>query len=135
MGKNIGADTSQFEQERGGWMAGLLFAFMIYIVLLVLTFTMKTKVKILGIILLAGGVINKAITNLWGIIALALLVPADVVALRYKPSTTPSNTGTAAGFLSQQQLVKGNCSNKGTALSLGKQTRPHRSRELQTHIN
>jgi drug/metabolite transporter (DMT)-like permease len=88
--ENLGTDTSQFEQEMGGWIVGLFFAFIIYIVLLVLTFTMKTtkKVKILGIILLAGGVINTAITNLWGIVALALLIPAGVIALRYKPSTS-----------------------------------------------
>ncbi|HEY1248984.1 MAG TPA: hypothetical protein VGE97_08365, partial [Nitrososphaera sp.] len=63
----------QFQTTFGAAVVGIFFAFIIYIVLLVLTFTMKTRpvkrVKVLGIILIVGGVITTAITNLWGIVA------------------------------------------------------------------
>lgn len=78
----------QFQTTFGAAIVGIFFAFIIYIVLLVLTFTIKTipvkRVKILGIILIVGGVITTVITNLWGIVAFALLLPAGIVALRYK---------------------------------------------------
>jgi hypothetical protein len=91
----------QFQTTFGAAIVGIFFAFIIYIVLLVLTFTMNNKppkttsrVKVLGIILVVGGVITTAITNLWGIIALALLLPAGIVALRHKEETTTTTTTT-----------------------------------------
>jgi hypothetical protein len=66
--------------------AGAFFiAFFIYVAILVITFVLKTKTKIVGTLILVLGVIAMAITNLWGIIPFALLLPAGIVALRYKP--------------------------------------------------
>jgi hypothetical protein len=53
--------------------------------MLVLTFVIANKIKALGIILIVIGLITMIITNFWGIIPFALLLPAGVVALRYKP--------------------------------------------------
>ena len=71
-------------------MAGLAFAFILYIVTLVITFVIRTRTKLLGVIFIVLGVIGVAITNGWGIIPFALLLPAGIVALRYKPKPTPS---------------------------------------------
>ena len=79
---NIGGGTSDVLANAA---VGLFFAFIMYIILLVLTFTMKTKTKALGIILIVVGFIAMVITNLWGVLAFALLLPAGIVALRYKP--------------------------------------------------
>lgn len=68
------------------FVGGLAFAFILYIVMLVLTFVIANKTKALGITLIVIGFIAMVITNFWGIIPFALLLPAGVVALRYKPS-------------------------------------------------
>jgi hypothetical protein len=84
---------------------GLFFAFIMYIILLVLTFTMKTKTKALGIILIIVGFIAMVITNLWGVLAFALLLPAGIVALRYKApgGTTRTKAEAAASARSDQK--------------------------------
>ncbi len=74
------------------FMAGVALAFILYIVLLVVTFVVKTKTKIVGVILLILGVISVIITNGWGIIPFALLLPAGIVALRYKPKELTKQT-------------------------------------------
>jgi hypothetical protein len=51
---------------------------------IVITFVVKNT-KAVGITLLVIGVIAMAITNLWGIMPFALLLPAGIVALRYNP--------------------------------------------------
>jgi len=66
------------------FIAGLAFAFIFYIVMLVLTFVIRNKTKALGIILILMGFIAMAITNFWGVIPFALLLPAGIVALRHK---------------------------------------------------
>jgi Sec-independent protein secretion pathway component TatC len=55
-----------------------------YIALIPITFAVKNKTKVVGIILLVIGVITTAITNLWGIIPFALLLPAGILSLRFK---------------------------------------------------
>jgi hypothetical protein len=70
------ASTSPF-------LAGLAIAFILYIVGIVIAFVVKNT-KGVGIILLAIGVIAIVVTNGWGIIAFALLLPAGIVALREK---------------------------------------------------
>lgn len=67
------------------FVGGLAFAFILYIIMLVLTFVIANKTKALGIILIVIGFITMIVTNFWGIIPFALLLPAGVVALRYKP--------------------------------------------------
>jgi Protein of unknown function (DUF4064) len=69
------------------FLGGTVVAFFLYIAMLVITFVVKSKVKVLGILLLAIGAICVAITNGWGIIPFALLLPAGIVALRHKPKT------------------------------------------------
>jgi hypothetical protein len=64
-------------------VTGLAFAFLFYIVCIVITFVIKNT-KILGTILITLGVIAVPITNGWGIISFALLLPAGIVAIRYK---------------------------------------------------
>ena len=66
-------------------IAGLFFAFLIYIIILVVTFAVKRRTKAVGITILLLGILTMAVTNLWGIIPFALLLPAGIVALRYKP--------------------------------------------------
>jgi len=66
-------------------VGGLFFAFFIYVAILAITFVVKTKTKIVGIIILVLGILAMATTNLWGIIPFALLLPAGIVALRHKP--------------------------------------------------
>jgi hypothetical protein len=65
------------------FLGGLALAFLLYIAGIVITFVVKNA-KAVGITLLAIGVIAMAITNGWGIIAFALLLPAGIVALRQK---------------------------------------------------
>jgi glucan phosphoethanolaminetransferase (alkaline phosphatase superfamily) len=80
------AENTQFDP----FMAGLAFAFIFYIVVLVITFVIRTRTKLLGIVFIVLGVIAVAITNGWGIIPFALLLPAGIVALRYKPKSVQS---------------------------------------------
>jgi uncharacterized membrane protein len=70
------------------FVVGSFFAFFIYIVILVITFVVKTRTKAVGIMILILGAIGMAITNLWGIIPFALLLPAGIVALKYKHDIT-----------------------------------------------
>jgi hypothetical protein len=60
-------------------MGGLAFSFLLYIAGIVITFVVKNT-KAVGIALLVIGVIAMVITNGWGIIAFALLLPAGIVA-------------------------------------------------------
>ena len=55
-------------------MAGVALAFLLYIAGIVITFVLKNT-KAVGITLLVIGVITMVITNLWGIIPFALLLP------------------------------------------------------------
>jgi hypothetical protein len=61
-----------------------MFAFLLYIVILVITFAVKRKTKAVGVTIIILGIITMAVTNGWGIIPFALLLPAGIVALRYK---------------------------------------------------
>jgi hypothetical protein len=63
--------------------SGLAFAFLFYIACIVTTFVIKNT-KVVGSILLGLGVIALPITNFWGIIPFALLLPAGIVAIRQK---------------------------------------------------
>ncbi len=56
-----------------------------YIAMIPITFAIKSKTKAVGIILLVIGFIAMVITNMWGIIPFALLLPSGILALRYKP--------------------------------------------------
>ena len=58
-------------------------SFFLYIAGIVITFVAKNA-KAIGIALIVIGVIAMVITNGWGIIAFALLLPAGIVALRHK---------------------------------------------------
>jgi hypothetical protein len=73
------------------FMGGLAFAFLLYIVGLVITFVVKNT-KAIDISLLGIGVIAMVITNGWGLIAFALLLPAGIVALRHKVNAAASIT-------------------------------------------
>jgi hypothetical protein len=64
-------------------IAGISGAFFMLIALIPITFIIR-KPKVVGIILIIFGIIITGITNLWGIIPLALLLPAGIVALREK---------------------------------------------------
>jgi glucan phosphoethanolaminetransferase (alkaline phosphatase superfamily) len=81
-------EIQEHEELTSSWspfIGGLAFAFILYIIMLVLTFVIANKTKALGIILIVIGFIAMVITNFWGIIPFALLLPAGIVALRYKP--------------------------------------------------
>jgi hypothetical protein len=66
------------------FLAGSAIAFFLYIFMLIITFVVKSKLKVVGIILIVFGIICVAITNGWGIIPFALLLPAGIVAMRHK---------------------------------------------------
>jgi hypothetical protein len=67
-------------------IAGLSFlSLLIYTGILIITFVIKQRVKLAGILILSLGVLATISSNVWGIIALFLLVPAGIVALRWKP--------------------------------------------------
>jgi uncharacterized membrane protein len=72
------------KEKFSNFVGGTFFAFLIYIVVLVVTFAVKTKTKAVGITIIILGVIGMATTNLWGIIPFALLLPAGISALRFK---------------------------------------------------
>jgi hypothetical protein len=74
---------ASFESVVQPFMTGLAFAFIFYIVMLVLTFVLRNVVAI-GIILLVLGGISVPITNYYGIIPFALLLPAAILAFRQK---------------------------------------------------
>jgi hypothetical protein len=81
-------ELQEHEEVTSSWIpfiGGLAFSFVLYIIMLVLTFVIANKTKALGIILIVIGFIATVITNFWGIIPFALLLPAGIVALRYKP--------------------------------------------------
>lgn len=58
----------------------------LYIAALVLAFTIKQRTKIVGISLILIAIITVIATSLFGVIGFALLLPAGIVALRYKQS-------------------------------------------------
>lgn len=66
--------------------AGLAFAFIMYIGSTVITFVVKNTIAV-GIVLLAVGIIATIITYGWGVISLALLAPAGIIAIRHKEVT------------------------------------------------
>jgi hypothetical protein len=70
------------------FLAGTAIAFFLYIIMLIITFVVKARIKAVGITLIVLGIICVAITNFWGIIPFALLLPAGIVALRQKPRVT-----------------------------------------------
>jgi len=76
------------KSKTSSFLAGNAFAFFLYIVMLIITFVVKTKIKAVGIVLLILGVFCVAITNFWGIIPFALLLPASILALRQKAPVT-----------------------------------------------
>jgi hypothetical protein len=58
----------------------------LYIAALVLAFTIKQRTKIVGISLILIAIITVIATSLFGVIGFALLLPAGIVAFRYKQS-------------------------------------------------
>jgi uncharacterized membrane protein len=95
---NFFNQTRPTEQERtmheasnstsSTFLAGAGFAFILYIVMLIFTFVVRARTKAVGVMLLVLGGICVVITNGWGIIPFALLLPAGILALRYKPPIT-----------------------------------------------
>ena len=80
----------EFERQRAStnlFIAGSFLAFFMYIGLIPITFVVKNKTTAVGVILLVIGFIAMLTTNLWGIIPFALLLPAGILALRYKKKT------------------------------------------------
>lgn len=83
--KRKGIEHEETQSTTSPFIGGLALAFFIYVAILVIVFAVKSKVKLVGVTVLVLGVITMAITNLWGIIPFALLLPSGIVALRYKP--------------------------------------------------
>ena len=78
------------------FLGGAMVAFFIYIVILIVTFVVRTKTKGVGITIIILGILTMASTNLWGIIPFALLLPAGIVALRYKSPSVESTVNNAS---------------------------------------
>jgi len=83
------------KSKNSPFLTGTAFAFFLYIVMLIITFVVKTRIKAVGIILLVLGGISVAITNGWGIIPFALLLPAGILALRHKQGLKEPPTGSS----------------------------------------
>jgi len=83
-------ELTPIEAQTAPFFAGLFLSFFMYIAAIPLTFAIKSKTKMVRIILLVIGVITTEITNLWRIIPFALLLPAGILALRYKKKTKVS---------------------------------------------
>jgi hypothetical protein len=60
----------------------------LYIAALVLAFAIKQRTKIVGISLILIAIITVIATSLFGVIGFALLLPAGIVALKYKHDVT-----------------------------------------------
>jgi hypothetical protein len=67
--------------------SGVAFSLILFIAAIPITFVIR-KVKVVGIILIVFGVITTTITNGWGIIPFALLLPAGIVAIRERKEET-----------------------------------------------
>jgi hypothetical protein len=61
----------------------------------------KTQTKVLGIVLIVVAVAELILTSAIGVIPLALLLPAGILALRWKP-TGYEPTYTSSGALSKK---------------------------------
>ncbi|HYZ58892.1 MAG TPA: DUF4064 domain-containing protein [Nitrososphaeraceae archaeon] len=86
-------EQAQIQQSASIALGGFALAFIIYIVLLIITFVVKEKhEKALGIVFLIVGFLGVIATNGWGIIPYALLIPAGILAIReakrHKEETT-----------------------------------------------
>ena len=77
------AEFEASEQRFAPFIAGLALSFFMYIGAIPITYVIKNT-KVVGIILLVIGIIAVLITNGGGIIPFALLLPAGILALRYK---------------------------------------------------
>jgi hypothetical protein len=73
----------------------------ILVVVLIITMVIKTQTKILGIVLIVVAVAELILTSAIGIIPLALLLPAGILALRWKPPGYEP-TYTSSGALSKK---------------------------------
>jgi hypothetical protein len=77
-------EQAQIQQSASLALGGFALAFLVYIVLLIITFVVKEDkhAKALRIIFLVVGFLAVLATNGWGIIPYALLIPAGVLAIR-----------------------------------------------------
>ena len=73
----------------------------ILIVAIIITMVIKTQTKIRGIILIVISVTELILTSAFGIILIALLLPAAILALRWKPPGYEP-TYTSTGVLSKK---------------------------------
>lgn len=62
----------------------------ILVVILIITMVIKTQTKILGIILIVVAVTELILTSAFGVLPLALLLPAGILAIRWKPPRSES---------------------------------------------
>ncbi len=84
---------AQFEaqqQQFAPFIAGLALSLFVYIGLIPTVFIAKTRTKVIGVILIALGVLTTAITNGRGVIPFALLLPAGIIALRHNKNSNKS---------------------------------------------
>jgi hypothetical protein len=82
-------ETERQYQENKASMAYINAAaptsIVILVAVLIITMVIKTQTKVLGIILIIVAVAELILTSAIGIIPLALLLPAGILALRWKP--------------------------------------------------
>lgn len=75
--------------------AGLVIGLFLFLVLIPITFIVKNT-KAVGIVVIVLGVIAMAATNVFAVIPFALLLPAGILAIRYKH--TPGLIGTRSSY-------------------------------------
>ena len=74
----------EISQLLSGYTVILIVATLMYVTTLTITFVVKTKIKIVGVILLVLGALGIPMTLFFGIVAFGLLLPAGILALRHK---------------------------------------------------
>jgi len=76
--------NNYYNASFSSFAAGTTLSFFLFLALIPIIFVVK-KAKVVGIVAILLGLIIVAITNLWGIVPFALLLPAGILAIRYKP--------------------------------------------------
>jgi hypothetical protein len=96
-------DRQMFEQQMsdtGGRVAAIIITNIIALILVFVLVRTNSQVKIVGTLLIVISIVNIAAIGLFGVISFALILPAGIVALRYKTQRSvysPTQQPTALG--------------------------------------
>jgi Protein of unknown function (DUF4064)/Short C-terminal domain len=93
-------DQRQYQENKSSMAyinAAAPTSIVILVIILIITMVIKNQTKILGIILIVVAVTELILTSAFGVIPLALLLPAGILALRWKsPRYEPTYTSSSS---------------------------------------